>query len=206
MDRFDWPADHSRRVTAPPAVSGVRCLSVGLVVAGLLGLGSGCVQRRMTIRSNPPGALVYVDDYEVGVTPVSKSFTYYGQRRIRLVKDGYETLTAIQPIAPPWYEFPGLDFVSENLLPGELRDHRVYEFQLRPLAVVPTDQLIGRAEQLRRGVQATVSGQPAPTVPDVRVNPPVRGPEVIPTPGNPQPIVTPPPVGGQPTYPLPPGR
>ena len=47
------------------------------------------------------GALVYVDDYEVGITPISTSFLYYGQRRIRLVKDGYETLTVMQPIPPP---------------------------------------------------------------------------------------------------------
>ena len=56
----------------------------------------------MTIRSNPPGALVYVDDYTIGVTPVSTSFIYYGTRKIRLVKDGYETLTVMQPISPPW--------------------------------------------------------------------------------------------------------
>ena len=61
----------------------------------------------MTIRSNPPGALVYVDDYEVGITPISTSFIYYGQRRIRLVKDGYETLTVMQPIPPPWYDVVG---------------------------------------------------------------------------------------------------
>src|ERR1700690_4113146 len=69
-----------------------------LVLAAIvLSLGtSGCVQRRMTIRSNPPGALVYVDDYEIGTTPVSASFTYYGTRKIRLVKDGYETLTVMQ--------------------------------------------------------------------------------------------------------------
>ena len=68
---------------------------------------AGCVQRRMTIRSNPPGALVYVDDYQIGTTPVSNDFVYYGTRKIRLVKDGYETLTVRQPFPIPWYEvFP----------------------------------------------------------------------------------------------------
>ena len=32
----------------------------------------------MTIRSNPPGAMFYVDDYEIGITPISTSFIYYG--------------------------------------------------------------------------------------------------------------------------------
>ena len=78
----------------------------------------------MTVRSNPPGALLYVDDYEIGVTPVSTNFTYYGTRKIRLVKDGYETLTVMQSIPPPWYEYVPLDFVSENFVPGQIRDQR----------------------------------------------------------------------------------
>jgi hypothetical protein len=117
---------------------------------------TGCVQRRLTIRSNPPGALVYVDDYEIGTTPVSTNFTYYGTRRIRLVKDGYETLTVMQTIPPPWYEVVPVDFIAENLIPGEIRDHRTFDYQLTPQAVVPTEQLLSRAEGLR--AQTQVSG------------------------------------------------
>jgi hypothetical protein len=65
----------------------------------------GCVRRRMTVRSNPPGALVFVDDQEVGTTPVSTGFTYYGTRKIQLMKDGFETLTVKQTFHPPWYQF-----------------------------------------------------------------------------------------------------
>jgi hypothetical protein len=61
----------------------------------------GCVQRRSTNRSNPPGALVYVDDYQIGTTPVSTDFVYYGNRKVRLVKSGYESLTVIQPVPTP---------------------------------------------------------------------------------------------------------
>lgn len=106
----------------------------------------------MTIRTNPPGALVYVDDYEIGTTPVSHDFTYYGKRKIRLVKDGFETLTLMQSIPPPWYQVPPLDFVSENLVPGEIRDQRTLQYQLTPQMIVPTEQLRQRAENLRRGV------------------------------------------------------
>jgi len=105
----------------------------------------------MTIRSNPPGAVVYVDDYEtpIGVTPISTNFLYYGTRKIRLVKDGYETLTVMQPIPAPWYQYPPVDFISENFVPGQIRDQRVIDYQLKPQMVVPTDQLLSRAENLR---------------------------------------------------------
>jgi hypothetical protein len=163
---------------------------------------SGCVERRMTIRSNPPGALVYVDDYDIGITPVSTSFIYYGTRKIRLVKDGYETLTVMQPIPPPWYEFYGVDFVSENFVPGQIRDQRVFDFQLKPQMLVPSDQLLSRAEQLRRGMHpAPVVAGPAAIAPGPVIAP---APAAAPPPGPGEMIPPPPGVGGQPVRPLPP--
>ena len=107
----------------------------------------------MTIRTSPPGARVYVDDYEIGTTPVSTNFTYYGTRKIRLVRPGYETLTVMEPIHPPWYQIPPLDFFSENLWPGELHDRRALSYQLVPQRMVPEEELLGRAESLRSRAQ-----------------------------------------------------
>jgi hypothetical protein len=122
-----------------------------LLAAMLCALASGCVTRRMTIRSNPPGAYVYVDNYPVGTTPCSTNFIYYGQRQIRLVKDGYETLTVEQPIPAPWYQWFGIDFVTENLIPGEIRDERTLDYQLQPQRIVPREEVLANAEALRRG-------------------------------------------------------
>jgi hypothetical protein len=111
---------------------------------------AGCVQRRLTIRSNPPGALVYVDNYEIGTTPVSTDFIYYGSRQIRLVKDGFETLTVLQPVPTPWYQYFPIDFFAENVVPGEIRDERVLDFVLTPQIIAQGDQLLQRGEDLRR--------------------------------------------------------
>jgi hypothetical protein len=171
-----------------------------LLALGFCTLGGGCVQRRMTVRTNPPGALLYVDDYEIGTTPVSANLTYYGTRKLRLVKDGYETLTVMQWIPPPWYEFPPLDFVSENFVPGQIRDQRVLDFQLKPQTVVPAGELIGRAEQLRRGIHSATGTAPmpppsGPAAVAPAAFPPPAGAEVVPAPAG---------VGGQPVHPLPP--
>jgi hypothetical protein len=111
----------------------------------------GCVRRRMTVRTNPPGALVYVDDQEIGITPVSTDFTYYGTRKIQLVKDGFETMTVKQTFDPPWYEYPVLEFFSENLWPSELRDEHLLNFQMQPQQILPTERLLDRAQDLRAG-------------------------------------------------------
>lgn len=178
-----------------------------LLGASLLALTqTGCVRRRMTIRSNPPGALVYVDNYEIGVTPCSTSFLYYGTREIRLVKDGYETLTVKQPIPTPWYQIPPLDFFSENVAPQELRDEHVFTYTLTPQVIVPTEQLIGRAEELRRGVQLQAPGAAPlviPTTPGtVPASPGAAGPPgFAPPPLQPGPQTIP--RGGQPIESLP---
>jgi hypothetical protein len=145
-------------------------LLVGLLCASQ----TGCVHRRLTIRSNPPGALVYIDDYQIGTTPVSTDFVYYGTRKVRLVLSGYETLTVLQPIPTPWYEYPGLDFVSENIVPGEIRDERVIDFQLKPQMIVPSPPLLERAENLRHGAAAPQA--PLPPAVGPSFGPPPQAP------------------------------
>jgi hypothetical protein len=139
---------------------------------------SGCVQRRLTIRSNPPGALVYVDNYEIGTTPVATDFVYYGTRQIRLVKDGYETVTVLQPVPTPWYQYFPIDFFAENVVPTEIRDERCLDFVLTPQVIVQGDQLLHRAEDLRRTTRVpnllTPPPQPGLVVPSIQPLPPVR--------------------------------
>lgn len=154
----------------------------GALALLLIAAASGCVQRRLTIRSNPPGAVVYVDNYEIGTTPVAVDYVYYGTRKIRLVKDGFETLTVMQPLPAPWFEFPGLDFFSENVNPHEIRDERTLDFQLQPQVIVPTEQLLGRAENLRHGSQV-----PAGAPPVINGTAPNGAPLELPAPANPLP-------------------
>ena len=99
---------------------------------------------------------MYVDNQEIGRTPVSTSFIYYGTRNIRLELAGYETIEELHRIDEPWYQIPPIDFVSDNLIPREIRDERALEFQMIPRAVVPRGQLIERANDLRRGFRLGV--------------------------------------------------
>lgn len=175
-----------------------------LAVLGCL-LQTGCVRRRLLVRSNPPGALVYVDNQPIGTTPCATDFTYYGTREIRLVKAGYETLTVNQPLPAPWYQLPPLDFVSENLVPSKIHDYRTASFNMVPQVIVPTEQLIARGEQLRQStlqgavLPPTTLGQPIPVLPpNASPGQPIF---VAPTPG--QPMLGQPTLGqptlGQPT-------
>ena len=162
------------------------------------------VRRRLNVNSNPQGALVYVDNQQIGTTPCSVDFTYYGTREIRLIKPGFETLTVNQPIPAPWYQYTPIDFVAENLVPTKIRDNRTVSFNLAPQLVIPTQELIGRANQLRQdtlqyGVTPVGATLPINTgpVPVGAFGPPVAPPPVsVP---EPLPGINPPPVG-QPSF------
>ena len=110
---------------------------------------TGCVSRRLTVRTNPPGALVKLNGKRLGFSPVSTDFTYYGTYEVELIKDGYETETILQTISPPWYQRFPIDFVSDNFSPMRVTDRHEYTWPLRPKNLQPTDDLLNRANQLR---------------------------------------------------------
>jgi hypothetical protein len=157
-----------RSIVQEPRTSFLKSMRV-LLPIGLIVL-SGCVERRMTIRTNVDnqgGALVYIDNEEVGPSPVSTGFTYYADREIKLVKDGYETVTLIQPIRAPWWDSLLVEFFTENLWPFTLRDERVFHYNLPPAAIVSTDEVLQRGQQLRGEALAGAEFAPGvrPTAP-----------------------------------------
>ncbi len=120
----------------------------------LLGLNSGCVVRRYTLRTEPPGALAIVNGEEIGPTPVSRSYTYYGDREVTFLKDGFETKTVIQPMAAPWWDNIVTEFFSENIVPFTLRDEREFKYDLQQATVPRANDLYNRAEELRAEAKA----------------------------------------------------
>ncbi|MEQ8847680.1 PEGA domain-containing protein [Botrimarina sp.] len=139
-----------------------RLARVALILPVVIAATTGCVRRRLTVRSNPPGALVHVDNQRIGTTPCSLDYVYYGTREIRLSAPGYETLTVNQPIPAPWYQTPGIDFISENLVPARIEDSRTVSYNLQRERLAPAEEIIARGEELRRA-STPVGAAPAVT-------------------------------------------
>ena len=139
----------------PPTALAVLGLRRALLAAALIGslCGCGTVHRRIMIRSDPPGALVLVEGEEKGYTPMAMDFTYYGTREFTLIKDGYETLTVIQKVKTPWYQFVPIDFISDNLLPLKITNRHEFSYPLKRQVDVPEGELLDRAEALRSETQ-----------------------------------------------------
>ena len=99
----------------------------------LLACGCSSVNRRLTIRSDPPGALVEVNGKRLGTAPVSMDFTYYGVNEITLSRPGFETLTVQQPVPPPWYQIFPIDLVSDNFLPYRVTNRHEFTYRMTAL-------------------------------------------------------------------------
>ncbi|MEL7087215.1 MAG: PEGA domain-containing protein [Planctomycetota bacterium] len=113
-------------------------------------LAGGCVQRTLHVTSEPAGALVWLNDEEVGRTPVAVPFTFYGTYDVRLEKDGFAPLWTTGEADMPWWEWPGPDLVAE-LIPGA-ESNVAWHYDLvpaTPAEAIDTAALRGRALELR---------------------------------------------------------
>ena len=98
-----------------------------MLVGALVG---GCVERELSINTSPQGALVTISDVEVGRTPLTMPFLWYGDYEIIIRKDGYQTLNTHESIKPPIYEIPPLDLLS-TIVPWTYRDQRRFHYDLK---------------------------------------------------------------------------
>lgn len=116
---------------------------------------AGCVEHKMILRSDPPGAKAYVDDEFVGVTPCAAPFTHYGTRRVELAfdrdaflkanggatpegyRDGFRQVVADAPLTVPWWQYPALDMFTEIVIPFTIHDRQEFTYRLEPLPPPP---------------------------------------------------------------------
>jgi len=145
---------HSRRpnVICLPRLN-LPVLALALIV-GIL-LSSGCVRRTLTIRTVPDGGLVFLNDEEVGFSPVSIDFTWYGDYDVIVRKPGYQTLKTHLLVRQPWYQIPPIDFFAEVLWPGHIHDQHEGNFELQPESLPEIADLIDRAKAMRRDATST---------------------------------------------------
>ncbi|MCP4379546.1 MAG: PEGA domain-containing protein [bacterium] len=111
----------------------------------------GCLEQRLTVTSEPEGALVIISDKEVGRTPLTIDFTWYGDYEIivRYPEKGYQTLNTNANISPRWYGYPPLDLFT-SIMPWTVRDNRYLHYKLRKLNLPDDETLIKRAEQMEQ--------------------------------------------------------
>jgi len=106
----------------------------------------GCVRRTLKITTEPPNALVFLNDQEVGRSAVTRDFIWYGDYNVVIRKEGYKTLKTNWDVKRPWYQIVPFDFFSEILWPGRIHDVHEKNFVLEEQQPVTSEELIERAQ------------------------------------------------------------
>lgn len=119
-----------------------------LSILCLLTCFTGCVERTITVDSSPSGALVYLNEVEIGRTPTTVPFTFYGKYSVRLEKSGYATLNTSADAVAPWWDKLGPDLFSEMSLEDKHVDLR-WHFELEQTTPLDEPAMLDRAKQLR---------------------------------------------------------
>ncbi len=113
---------------------------------------TGCVERYISIRSQPAGATVYVDGERVGETPVEVKYHWYGTRTVTLEKAGFTSATRQVELDMPWWQIFPLDFVTDVLIPFTITDRTELSFLLEEgkQERIDVEGVKKRADELRQ--------------------------------------------------------
>jgi len=111
---------------------------------------AGCVERRLIINTEPKGAIVFLNDEEIGTSPVTTSFMWYGDYNVRMQKPGYETLKTHRKLKAPWYDYFPFDLFAQILYPGKIVDSYQWKFNMNPQKEISREQLIKNAKKLKQ--------------------------------------------------------
>lgn len=113
-------------------------------------LAGGCVERKLTVVSEPEGAIVWLNDEEVGTTPVTVNFNWYGDYNVRIEKDGYAILNTHRELERPAHDRFPLDFFAEVLTPERIVDETIWTFELAPYKPASHDALVKAATAMQK--------------------------------------------------------
>ena len=130
-----------------------KALIAAIILLGLLA--AGCVERKLTIITRPEGALVVLNDEEIGESPVTVPFQWYGDYRVRVSKDGYQTLVTNQKLKGPWYDYFPFDFFAQIVNPDRIVDEYEWTFELTPKRYPSRDELIEQSQELKKQLDWT---------------------------------------------------
>lgn len=136
-------------------------------------LTGGCLERTLHITSDPPGAIVTLNDVELGRTPLAVGFVHYGTYDVRLRREEREPLATLARADMPLYELPPIDLLL-TAAPVSVHTRVHWHFDLPPAPQLDAEgerALLARARALRARLPGDASGSKpptseAPTVPD----------------------------------------
>ncbi len=119
-----------------------------VILFALFCLCAGCVERKLTIITEPSGALVLLNDEEIGTSPVTVGFEWYGDYSVRLSKDGFQTLNTHKNLKRPLRDVAPFDLLDDTI--HTRADEYTWTFKLEPYQQPQKEQVIADALKIQK--------------------------------------------------------
>jgi hypothetical protein len=169
----------------PGGIARMRCSTVFRAASAVVAVAAlaGCVERKMVIRSDPPGALITLDGNDTELrTPAEIPFDFGGTRAVVLAAPGHRVVESTAKLSDPWFTYFPLDIGAEFLWPGTIEDVQTFDYKLEPYGSLTPDlreqakkrlaELKLRAAQFRAGgSEGPAAAPPAETSPSTESAP-----------------------------------
>ena len=130
---------------------------------------TGCVERILQVRTEPPRASITVNAENAGSTGddgmLEHRFTYYGTVDVTARAPGHLSRRELVTLDPPWYQIFPIDFFAEVVVPWTIRDLHEVDLRLDPS---PAEMDEGLREKLRLQADELRKKLPPPTPPPSR--------------------------------------
>jgi len=131
----------------------IKCVVFFLCVQTLV----GCVERTITINSSPTGALAKINGQEVGKTPCTFEFDYFGEYDVVLKHPTHKTLITSEWATERLWDLPVLDLLFE-LTPVTFKTNLEWNFILEKNDT-NKENLIRRANKMREETAKKETGK-----------------------------------------------
>ncbi len=112
---------------------------------------SGCVERLISVRTEPSDAAVFINGKLVGETPLEHEIDFYGVVDIVVRREGHVSQRTRVELEAPWHQTFPIDFFAEFLVPWTIRDQHEVSVTLETLPLEYDSALV---EQLKARAQA----------------------------------------------------
>ena len=116
----------------------------------MLVLACACTERRLFIKTDPPGATVRVNGRELGRSPVEWRFDHYGKVLVEVELDRYESVQEVVELKAPAREWILGGFFTDVIWPGTVRDDHHVTLKLKRLKKKSETQIKREISGLQR--------------------------------------------------------
>ncbi|WP_161488029.1 PEGA domain-containing protein [Sedimentisphaera cyanobacteriorum] len=106
---------------------------------------AGCVNRELKVITNPENADVYLNGEQIGKSPASVNFNWYGTYDVKIAKKGFKTLEQTAEIKRPLHDYFPLDIFAGIFNSGKTYTYR-WHFDLEKASEPSREALIERAD------------------------------------------------------------